>query len=274
MNHIHMMFHPLMELDYNHVDKENILPRNKIKLLTYNIFLRPPPIKNNENDWKDERLADFIHQLDNFDIICLQEMFGTLTSRRQEMIKYANKSGLFFFVDVPAPSFFSKNTIDAGLLILSRFPIVESEFRPFKYTIYACAICEKGILYVKFKIKDSNLIILNTHLQASYLDENTNMWEMCVKTRLSHIDEINEFIAEKINNSEILPGDTIVLLGDFNVDAHEFEVSRQRLGDKFKYKLYDEYNIMLDKLNQNFVTCDIWKVIKKFNIFFYFRKPI
>ncbi|EGR30881.1 hypothetical protein IMG5_121790 [Ichthyophthirius multifiliis] len=29
----------------------------KIKVLTYNIFIRPPPIKTNEDDFKDERLT-------------------------------------------------------------------------------------------------------------------------------------------------------------------------------------------------------------------------
>src|SRR5690606_18040212 len=100
--------------------------------------------------------------------ICLQEMFGTLTSRRQELIKFANKSGLFFSADVPSPSFFSKGIIDAGLLILSRFPIVESQFKPFKVTVLNCQIVEKGVLYVKIKVRDANLVIFNVHLQSTY----------------------------------------------------------------------------------------------------------
>lgn len=176
MNNIQMRFHPLMDLDTTFVKQEQMLNRNNIKLLTYNIFIRPPLIKNNENDWKDERLIDFIKQLDKFDVICLQEMFGTFSTRRQQLIKYANKSGLFFYVDVPAPSFFSKSLVDGGLLILSRFPIIESEFRPFNYSILSDSLAQKGCLYAKLKIKDSSLVLFNLHLQASYFGCPEDLW--------------------------------------------------------------------------------------------------
>src|SRR3954453_16972123 len=103
-----MYFHPLMELNFKHIQDEKILPRKTIKVLTYNIFLRPPPIKNNENDWKDERLEDFAKVIHNFDIICLQEMFGAFNSRKQSLIRYATKAGFFFYIDTSSPSFLSK----------------------------------------------------------------------------------------------------------------------------------------------------------------------
>ncbi len=115
-----MYLHPLMEINHKYIEDEKILPRNSVRILTYNIFLRPPFVKNNESDWKDERLADFIKILDYFDVICLQEMFGSFNNRKQELIKYANKSGFFFYFDSPSPSFFSKFVVDGGLLILSR----------------------------------------------------------------------------------------------------------------------------------------------------------
>ena len=57
-------FHPLQELDPKYSEKIKFVKRENIRILCYNIFLRPPPIKNNENDFKNERLADFIHCLD------------------------------------------------------------------------------------------------------------------------------------------------------------------------------------------------------------------
>lgn len=50
-------------------------------ILTYNIFLRPPPVKNNDDDYKNERCKHFLKNIDNFDIICLQEVFGFLNRR-------------------------------------------------------------------------------------------------------------------------------------------------------------------------------------------------
>ena len=42
-----------------------------IKLLTYNIFLRPPLIKNNADDYKNERTKFFLNEIIDFEIICL-----------------------------------------------------------------------------------------------------------------------------------------------------------------------------------------------------------
>ena len=120
LNSLDMFFHPALNINKKFLHEEKIIQRGHLKILTYNIFIRPPPVKNNENDWKDERIADFIKHLEYYDIVCLQELFGSISNRKQELIKYANKSGLFFFVDSPSPSFFSKFLSDGGLLILSR----------------------------------------------------------------------------------------------------------------------------------------------------------
>lgn len=230
-----MYFHPLMDVNSKNINDEKMLPRKNIKVLTYNIFLRPPPVKNNENDWKDERLADFIKLLDCFDVICLQEMFGAFNNRKQELIKYANKSGLFFFCDSPSPSFFSKFMVDGGLLILSRFPIIESEFRPYRYSVLSDSLANKGILYAKIKVGDTYLSIFNTHLQASYFGCGKYHWDISIKTRLDHIAELSEFINEIIYERNAHLQDhkiestigKVLLVGDFNVDAHNYEKKKK-----------------------------------------------
>ena len=135
VDNITMNFHHLMDIKKDNIIDEKILHRKNIKLLSYNIFLRPPPVKNNESDWKDARVVEFSKIINDFDIILLQEMFGGFTSRKQEIIKLANLSGLFYFTDSPSPSFFSKTIVDGGLLTLSRFPIIEYQFRPFRYSV-------------------------------------------------------------------------------------------------------------------------------------------
>lgn len=60
----------------------NVVPRKFVRLLTYNMFMRPPPVKTNATDFKDARLDEFVKQLDNFDIICFQEVFTTLNTRK------------------------------------------------------------------------------------------------------------------------------------------------------------------------------------------------
>lgn len=91
-----------------------------VKLLTYNLFLRPPGIKTNFSDYKDERLEDFLALIQEYDIICLQEVFGTFSSRKERLIKYAIKKGFYYIESSPDPSFFSHFIIDGGLVLLSR----------------------------------------------------------------------------------------------------------------------------------------------------------
>jgi hypothetical protein len=95
--------------------------RNGVNILAYNIFLRPPLVKNNESDHKDARLKEFIKLLPQFDIICLQEMFGFLNKRKHKLIRCAAKAGFLYYADSVSPSFFTSFVVDGGLLVLSRY---------------------------------------------------------------------------------------------------------------------------------------------------------
>jgi hypothetical protein len=53
--------------------------------------MRPPGIKNSEGDYKDERLSDILDEMDKYEVVCLQEMFGWGTSRRDKLIEEAVK---------------------------------------------------------------------------------------------------------------------------------------------------------------------------------------
>lgn len=224
-------YHPLEDLDLNKIKsggRDKILKREnkEIKVLTYNIFLRPPLIKNNENDWKDERLADFVNHLVNFDVICLQEMFGTFTSRKQMFIRAATLAGFFFFVDTGSPSFSSKYLTDGGLLILSRFPIEDISYFPFPYGVISDSIAEKGIIYAKIKIQNSYLHLFTTHLQASYFGSSEENFVISFETRMQQIKYVNYFMIDILKNFYDKNKDKILLVGDFNVDAFKYQYSK------------------------------------------------
>lgn len=110
--------------EFSQAKTNTVFPAPKelsLKLLTYNLFLRPPGIKTNFSDYKDDRLDDFIVLMNQYDIICLQEVFATLSPRKERLIKKAIKYGFYFIESSPDPSFFSRYLIDGGLVILSRF---------------------------------------------------------------------------------------------------------------------------------------------------------
>lgn len=65
--------------------------KGHIRLLTYNIFLRPPFIRNNADDYKNERFEEFLNHLDNYDVIALQEMFSLVILARSVIILLTNR---------------------------------------------------------------------------------------------------------------------------------------------------------------------------------------
>jgi endonuclease/exonuclease/phosphatase family metal-dependent hydrolase len=218
-------YHPLCELNLTQFQMSEsnhdiLLKRREqeIRILTYNIFLRSL-VKNNESDLKEERLEDFCRILHNYDIICLQEMFGTFNSRKQSLIRAATIAGFFFFVDTASPDFLSKYLADGGLIILSRFPIVANSYHKFRYGVVADSLAEKGLIYAKIAIKDSYLHIFTTHLQASYFDSGETNFIASFRTRMDQLSHINYLMSEILTKEYDKRTDKIMLVGDLNVDA-------------------------------------------------------
>lgn len=151
----------------------------EIEVLCFNMFVRPPFVNNNGDDYKDERLEEFVKVMGNYDVICLQEMFGVYSRRREFLIDQARELGFLFYATSPRPETFSSHYIDGGLLILSRylfryslfnrrFPIVEYEFFPYPRGFGVDYYVQKGILYTKIRIGNAYLHVFNTHTQANY----------------------------------------------------------------------------------------------------------
>lgn len=224
--------------------------RNSIRLLTYNFFCRPPPVNTNKDDYKDARLKDFLEQLPNFDIICFQELFTTLNDRKHRMIREAAKTGLKYYLSSKVPSFFSKYLCDGGLLILSRYEIVENDSYEYFINISGDSVSNKGVIYAKIKIGDKYLFLFDTHLQASYLDDSQRNIDCTIQVRMAQAEELINFIYNKlllIPRDEIKTG-LILVAGDFNIDAHDNKFAK----DKYTIPKYNstEYNIFKQKINK------------------------
>lgn len=61
-----------------------------------------------------------------------KELFGSFSKRRKKFIEKAKKKGFHFVAKNPKPKRSSKVLVDGGLVILSKLPIVESDFIKFK----------------------------------------------------------------------------------------------------------------------------------------------
>lgn len=219
----YLLYHPLLHINTNEIDPDQLIQRTGIRILTYNFFLRPPPIKNNKDDYKSERLEDFKNHFKDFDIICFQEMFGSFHKRKEQMIQNAAECGLFYHCESPLPSFFSKYLIDAGLLIVSRFPIVATHFEAFPHGALSDSLSGKGILYAKIKVEDMIIGLFDTHFQASYFDISDSMWNFTISTRTDQSEYAINFIYDKISSwtQQERTKTTVILVGDFNIDFYD-----------------------------------------------------
>ncbi|RCI04466.1 Sphingomyelin phosphodiesterase 2, neutral membrane (Neutral sphingomyelinase), partial [Rhizopus stolonifer] len=191
------------------------LSSNSARLLTFNIFMRPPGIKNNADDYKDERLDYIIHHLlPSYDIITMQEAFAYANRRIDTLTTQAFDQG--FHYQLASPRHYPWNLAgDGGLLILSRFPIVKSDRIEFPRGVHADWLSFKGALHALIKINNQSLVhVYTTHTQASY--DNGGSFNLDdTKVRLSQFAAVHQFIAETAKDDD----HPILLMGDLNVDA-------------------------------------------------------
>jgi len=244
--------------------KDNSNHKGSIKILSYNFFARPPPINSNgHDDYKNERLNDFIELLPDFDILCFQEIFTTFNDRKHKMIREAAKVGLKYYLTIKAPSFFSKYITDSGLLILSRYEIIENDSYNYYINISGDAPSNKGILYAKIKIEDKYLFLFNTHTQSTYYDESQKNINSTIQVRTTQIEELINYVYNKLLHipKEQVKKGCVLIVGDLNIDAHD----NKNLREKFqipKYKI-TEYELLKKKLSKLGTAIDLME--KKYN---------
>jgi len=198
----------------------------ELKLLSYNIFIRPPPI-NTGNDYKTARLKLFKEHLKKYDIINFQEMFGTFSNRRKKLINTAHKKGLLFANYGPKPRVLSTFVIDSGLLSLSKYKIVRQDFMYFTDKNGVDGFAQKGLLYSKIELPGGkHLHLFNTHLQATYATNYDLPNKSNYVARLNQITKLREMIYSMISKHNpafelYKPFEEVILFGgDFNVNAN------------------------------------------------------
>lgn len=148
------------------------------------MFLLPNIPQFGLNLYKEQRMLEFVKTvLPQFDIICCQEVFYTFNARKDQLINYAQLSGYPYSAKSPKPGLFSVKSTDAGLLTLSRFPIIQSEFRSYSNGVFSDSISDKGVLYTQIMIGSQIIHLFNTHMQASYISTNIQEIKASIDTR-------------------------------------------------------------------------------------------
>jgi endonuclease/exonuclease/phosphatase family metal-dependent hydrolase len=179
------------------------------------------------------------------------------------MIREAAKVGLKYYLTIKAPSFFSKYITDSGLLILSRYEIIENDSYNYYINISGDAPSNKGILYAKIKIEDKYLFLFNTHTQSTYYDESQKNINSTIQVRTAQIEELINYVYNKLLHipKEQVKKGCVLIVGDLNIDAHD----NKNLREKFqipKYKI-TEYELLKKKLSKLGTAIDLME--KKYN---------
>jgi len=147
--------------------------------------MRPPPVNNNGNDYKNERMDYFgKNLLGEYDIFAAQEVFTMMNHRKQKLLEYATEQGLPYFAVGDKPPTFSWYLTDGGLCTASRFPIVERSFQPYKYGFASDSLSYKGLLYTKIIIQGHALHLFQSHYQASYFGTDADSFVISRDSRL------------------------------------------------------------------------------------------
>lgn len=186
-----------------------------LRFLTYNIFMRAPAptfAHNNGNDKKDARLQRFAQHLCRYDLVCLQEMFGAFSQRRDWLIEVAQQNG-FTEVHRSPTSVRPRFLVDGGLLILSRLPMVTQSVLTFEPGTHLDRLSAKGALYARLRGAGSCdpfltgaadaeaplLHVCTTHFQSTYTEESL---QHSVTVREAQTAQLVQFLLRETDDGE------------------------------------------------------------------------
>ena len=235
-----------------------------MKILNLNIFLRPNFINSINNsiysywkkkitfkeifsgDFKESRLQKFFENVlkNNYDIICLQELFSDPFNKRINLIKQFSLKNNYHFYHPQNNKFCSIKT-NSGLAILSKYDLLNTNFIEYKTNIsFPNVLSNCGFIHVLFKNNNTLINIINVHLQSG-----PHSWQQDVRNK--QLLEIKKYIDENINIKKSL----LIITGDFNANCELWS----NIYKIFPY-LYDPFKDM--ELNDNYTfhipeTCNV-----------------
>lgn len=217
----------------------SIPDKSYLKIMSYNFYLQSMVMFDDYkyNDCKEERFNHFIKThsktFDEHDIICFQEVYGTLSLYCNKIIEYAKHKEFHWFIVPEKPKFFSIKMMDSGLLILSKYPIIYANTVPFQSGLIKDRFAQKSFQYCiidTFK-KDNKkyLHLINTHLQSEYKLKDDDTMEV----KYQQLQQIRNFIDfYKLRN------DNLLICGDFNINCNYYDHSYEVVTGMYSKEYY------------------------------------
>lgn len=188
----------------------------ELKVLTWNVYMLPQPIKNSLQHLRDEAIPELLSDSD-YDVMFFQEAFTP--SFRKAMIKklsaayphqyYLKRSNAVFPV------------FGSGVFVMSRHPFSVIEKVRFKDCAGADCLAEKGTFLIELQLPSGKLIqFASTHLNSQSKNS---------APRAGQLTQVRDMFARNKKR-----GVAQVFLGDLNISAakDEFTNSLDLVGMK------------------------------------------
>jgi len=172
-----------------------------LKVLTLNTWGIPQPVTTDLTS----RIEETIKAVKDYDIVAFQETFSKQAERLALESEFTN------YIRMDNRSLFH---LGSGLMLLSRYPILEYDFTSFtKCTSYDC-LANKGVLFARIQLPNQEKIdVYTTHYQAGHQSVSE-----AGDIRIQDNSDLLNFFNSKQQ------GNFTVFLGDFNFvpDSEEY----------------------------------------------------
>jgi endonuclease/exonuclease/phosphatase family metal-dependent hydrolase len=198
----------------------------ELSLLTFNVWGVPGLTRRAVARFAEigQKLATAGH-----DIVALQEMWDARSAKILETAKYRYHTTSPHFPGLQGRG---------GLVILSKHPIIEQHWHPYRHYGGVERLVEKGALLARIQLPSGrSVVIVNTHL-VSPPERLSHLFlsaDGVRDVRLRQIKELSAFIRQKTK-----PEDEVYVLGDFNAgeNSPEYDLAHLEFGeDLFRCRL-------------------------------------
>lgn len=213
---------------------------DQIKFLQYNVFWRPFLLHIGKREYVKSRSCCLSKNVEKYDVLCLNEAFCFGSNTVSEFVERLKSVGFKYFVSNKPVKILSKKVIDSGVLIASKYPIIETSNITYSKGCSFDDFASKGAVYAKIKIgKDKTINVFSTHLQASYVV----VTDVDYNVRDSQAKELQKFISYHIKNDS----SPTFLLGDMNINSINEEREYQNLLKNLQVPLFKLFDTLGDE---------------------------
>ncbi|MBL4625685.1 MAG: sphingomyelin phosphodiesterase [Flavobacteriales bacterium] len=172
----------------------------EIKVLTWNVFLRPAFLHDSQMDRVDS-IANHL-MVNDYDVLALQEVFHK--KARKQLVQKLD-SCFPYHLDPGKIGLFK---INSGLMLFSKYPIAKSGHSFFDNLKAADGLSSKGVQWASIIVEDDTILVANTHLQAGTDEKFQEVRNVQYEKASAALKNFHNSIS-------------CILLGDLNTDKND-----------------------------------------------------